>query len=210
MLQLTNCPEPVRGRAFFAPETGETRPIPCDRWRCTVCGPAKAYRLGLLAAAAEPERFITLSRAGPTPSEALRRLSVLSKSLRRAGLGFEYLAVLERHRNGFWHLHALQRGSYIPQRDLSRRASSAGMGSVVYIERVRGGCEELRKYLVKYLAKELDDLPPGTRRYSTSQGFWPGGKAAVEKRVFGSPREDAGGGSWSVLRVAGDWHKHGG
>jgi hypothetical protein len=196
----TNCPNPVPGRGFVNLETGEARAMPCDKWGCRVCGRAKAYRLGLTAAAAEPERFITLSRAGTTSSQALSRLRTLSQSLRRSGKGWEYLAAVERHRNGFWHLHVLARGSYIPQPELSRRASAAGMGSVVWIERIKGDREKVAAYLVKYLAKEMADLPPRTRRYATSRGFWPGGKAEVERKAFGRGANTSSGERWAVLR----------
>lgn len=196
----TTCPNPVRGRGFVNLATGEARHIPCDRWDCKVCGRAKAYRLGLTAAAADPERFVTLSRAGNTSTEALRRLRTLSQAIRRTGKGWEYLAAVERHRNGFWHLHLLQRGSYIPQRELSRRAASAGMGSVVFVQKIEGGQERVAAYLVKYLAKEMKDLPKGTRRYAASRGFWPGGKAAVELRAFGRDPRRGEGERWAVLR----------
>lgn len=169
-----------------------------------MCGPAKAHRLGLLAAAADPQRFVTLTRAAAEPSEALRRLKIVSQALRRAGKGWEYLAVPERHQNGFWHLHLLQRGDFIPVRELSGRAESAGMGRVVWIERVQGGPHAVAAYLVKYLTKDAgDDRPPGARRYTTSRSWWPGGKAAVEARVFGrdlrgDDQDEAG--SWTVMR----------
>jgi hypothetical protein len=205
MPAATNCPRPVKGRGFFNPQTGEVRRIPCSSWSCPVCGPAKAYRLGLLAAYARPDRFITLSRAGTTPPEAFRRLKTLCKSLRRARKGIEYLAVVERHQNGFWHLHVLQRGDFIPQRELSARASSAGMGSVVWIERVGGDPHQVAKYLVKYVTKDAGDLPKGTRRYATSRGFWPNGKASVEAMAFGAPRRASEDRSWEVLRIPKDW-----
>lgn len=165
--------------------------MPCGRWSCSVCGPAKRWRLGRLAVVAEPERWVTLSKAGTTPREAFRRLTTLSQALRRRGYRWEYLAVPERHQNGSWHLHLLQRGDYIPQRELSERAESAGMGKVTWIEAVKGP-NHVAAYLVKYMSKE--DVPPGTRRFSTSQKFWPGGREACERKAFGE-----GDGSWRAV-----------
>ena len=197
----TNCPNPVRGRAFFDPATGEMRPIPCGSWRCGTCGPAKAYRLGLVAAAAEPERFITLSGVSPDLHGVYERLKTLSKSLRRAGRTFEYLAAPEPHQSAVWHLHLLQRGSYIPQRELSRRASSAGMGSVVWISAVREP-EHVARYLVKYMVKgDPDAWPKGTRRYRTSRSFYPDGKAAAERLAFGRSADADPDRSWSIMRI---------
>lgn len=197
----TNCPNPVRGRAFFNPVTGELRAIPCGSWRCPVCAPAKAYRLGLVAAHAYPERFITLSRVSDDLTGALRRLQTLTQSLRRAGHTFEYLAVPEPHKNLSWHLHLLQRGSFVPQRELSWRAASAGMGSVVWISAVREP-EHVARYLVKYMTKgDPDSFPKGARRYRTTRQFYPGGKAEAERRAFGPSADSDSVHRWSIMRT---------
>lgn len=199
MRSTSNCPRPVPGRVLYNHQRGEFRPLPCNTWGCSVCGPAKAHRLGLLAAAAEPERFVTLSRVGPDLQTVYERLKTLSKALRRAGYGWEYLTVPEIHRNGFWHLHILQRGDFIPQRVLSSRADSAGMGRVVDIRRVRGA-GEVPKYLCKYLTKQTLSAEIGrfksSKRYRTSRGFWPGGLDAVRSAAFGS-----GSSAWSVESI---------
>ena len=190
MRTATNCPRPVRGRALYNPNSGEILPVPCNTWACSICGPAKASRLGMLAAAAEPQRFITLSKAGPDPRTAYRRLTVLSRGLRRAGKGWEYLAVPEAHRNGSWHLHVLQRGDYIPQRELSRRADSAGMGRVCWIEGIQNSGEAVPRYLVKYITKELPDgvnRSKSAKRYGASRGFWPGGLEEHRRNTFSEP-----------------------
>lgn len=169
--------------------------MPCGSWTCSKCGPAKVYRLSRLVAAADAERFVTLSKVGPDLQTVYRRLQTLSQALRRRGYTWEYLAVPERHQNGSWHLHLIQRGDYIPQKVLSERAESAGMGRVVHIRKIQEP-KQAARYLVKYMSKEI--LSPAfkhTRRYRTSRGFWPGGRAAVEDRAFGAP-----GGGWAVLQ----------
>lgn len=187
MRAATNCPRPISGKGLWNDKTGELLAVPCNTWSCTVCGPAKASRLGILAAAASPERFITLSKAGPDPKTAYRALTVLSQALRRSGKGWEYLAVPEAHTNGSWHLHLLQRGDYIPQRELARRAQSAGMGRVCWIESIHNAGEAVPKYLVKYITKELPDGQARSRsgkRYGASRGFWPGGLEEHRRNTF--------------------------
>ena len=201
MLQATRCPNPVIGRALFNPTTGEMRAIRCDSWRCGVCAPAKAHRLGLVAAAAEPQRFITLSKVGNCLQDCVSRLTVLSKSLRRAGHTWEYLAVPEPHQRAGWHLHLLQRGSYLPQRELSRRAASAGMGSVVWIEAIQEP-EHVARYLVKYMAKtDPEHFPPGTRRYRSSRSFYPSGKVEAERLAFGASTDADPAHRWRVMKI---------
>jgi hypothetical protein len=86
--------------------------------------------------------------------------------------------VPEVHENGFWHLHLLQKGSFIPQKVLSERAESAGMGYVVDIRKIKGSAE-VPKYLCKYLTKQAPSAEIGrgkrSKRFRTSRGFWPGG-----------------------------------
>lgn len=199
MRTTTSCPRPVADRVLRDDRTGTLLPLPCGTWGCRVCGPAKAHRLGRLAAGAEPQRFVTLSRVGPDLETVHRRLQTLSQALRRSGYGWEYLSVPEVHQNGFWHLHLLQRGDFIPQRILSQRAESAGMGYVVDIRRIRGGAE-VPQYLCKYLTKQALSAEIGAsktrKRYRTSRGFWPGGRAAVEAKVFGPSRS-----SWSIESI---------
>ncbi len=198
MRSVSGCPRPVAGRVLVNDRTSDLLPLPCNTWGCSVCGPAKAHRLGVLAASARPERFVTLSKVGPDLETVSRRLITLSQSLRRAGHTWEYLAVPEVHQNGFWHLHVLQKGSFLPQRELSRRAASAGMGRVVWIERVQGQ-EQVSNYLCKYLTKDLlseqIQRSPRSKRFRTSRGFWPGGLREHSAAVWGisSP--------WSVQRV---------
>ena len=198
MRSPANCPRPVAGKMLFDGRTGDILPLPCKTWGCGVCGPAKAHRLGAIAAAAGPERFITLSRVGPDLETVYRRLQTLSKALRRLDYTWEYLTVPEIHQNGFWHMHLLHRGDFIPQRVLSSRAHSAGMGYVVDIRKIRGA-EEVPKYLCKYITKQTSSAGIGrskrSKRYRTSRNFWPGGLDACRERAFSSTSP------WSVVDV---------
>lgn len=195
------CPRPVAGRMLVNGCTGEFLPLPCGTWSCPVCGPAKAFRLGVLAGAARPQRFVTLSRVGPDLQVVHQRLKTLSKALRRSGYGWEYLAVPEVHQNGFWHLHLLQKGDFIPQQVLSHRAESAGMGRVVDIRRISDG-QEVPKYLCKYLTKQTLSAEIArskkSKRFRTSRGFWPGGYREHKAAVWGSSSP------WKIERTAGD------
>lgn len=160
-----------------------------------MCGPARAWRLGDLAALAKPERFVTLSAAGTDVRGAYEALRRLSRLLRKRGYAWEYLAVPERHQNGTYHLHLLQKGSFVPQAELSQLAERAGMGRVVWIRAIRDqgdGLASSAKYLVKYMTKDPEKHPRNVNRYAQSQGFWPGGRKAFESR-------------WTRAAAAGEW-----
>lgn len=180
---------------FYSARRRQLLPMPCGSWGCRVCGPAKAYKLGVKACLAQPQRFVMLSNAGPDPGSCYEGLKRLSRALRRRSYTWEYLAVPEPHQNGSWHLHLLQKGSFIPQGELSYLAERSGMGSYVWIEAIKGDPQRVGRYLVKYMTKAEGFRPPGSRRYKSSSKFWgPDGYKGFEERyrqVFGpewSPR----------------------
>ena len=158
--------------------------------------------MGRLASLAEPERWITLTRVSEDVRGAYKALTRLSRLVRGRGYTWEYLAVPERHKNGTYHLHLLQRGSFVRQRELSQLAERAGMGRVCWIKAIdqaEGELESVAKYLVKYMTKDPEKHPPNVKRFSQSQGFWPGGsKERFEAGFFsaGGP-----GGDWSFVHL---------
>jgi hypothetical protein len=199
-MKPTSCPTPIRSKAFLNKKINQLLPIACRRWTCPVCGPAKAHRLGHLAGLNGPERFITLSAASDSVRGAYEALRRLSRLLRRRGYIWEYLAVPERHQNGLYHLHLLQKGSFVPQKVLSQMAERSGMGRVVWIERIKGsehGVNAAPKYLVKYMTKDPHHHPPNVNRYAQSRGFWgEGGRGAFERKAWGSSNTD-----WEMVHL---------
>lgn len=199
-MKPTSCPTPIKSKAFLNKKTNQLLPIACRRWTCPVCGLAKAHRLGLLAGLNWPERFVTLSAASDSVRGAYEALRRLSRLLRKRGYTWEYLAVPERHQNGRYHLHLLQKGSFIPQRELSNLAERAGMGRVVWIERIKTpdhGMNAAPKYLVKYMTKDPEKHPPNVNRYAQSRGFWgDGGRKVFERQVWGSAKTE-----WEMVHL---------
>ncbi len=146
---------------FFNKRTNQIIPARCRRWKCLDCAPVNYARVDRLASAGNPQRFITLSRAGNTPSEVRINLQHLIQGIRRQGLQFEYFSTLELHKNGLPHLHLLQRGDFIEQRELSRlwgictsKSFVDRSSTVVDIRRIQEK-QNVRGYLLKYLLKGL-------------------------------------------------------
>lgn len=96
-------------------------PSTCRTYRCPFCGPIKARQKALVASWARPERFVTLTLA-PDSWQALRqRVRRLTMQLRRRGYTWEAAWTVERgKKTGMIHVHQLQHGSYVPQRELQR------------------------------------------------------------------------------------------
>jgi hypothetical protein len=146
---------------FFNRKTKQTIPARCHKWTCLDCAPVNYARVDRLAAAGNPQRFITLSRAGNNPEEVRINLQKLIQALRRQGLVFEYFSTTELHKNGLPHLHLLQRGDFIEQAELSRlwgictaKSFVDRPSTVVDIRRIREK-QNVKGYLLKYLLKGL-------------------------------------------------------
>lgn len=151
----------------------------CKRWRCENCSPRLRRRLRALAAAGEPERLLTLTcrpSAFPNPDAAAAAIhaawAVIRREVRRRRPQprLEYLAVWERTRNGWPHLHILMRGPYIPQRWVSSLMNQRANSPIVDIRRISTP-REAASYVAKYVSK--DPEPFGFRHRYLRSRDWP-------------------------------------
>lgn len=163
----------------------------CDRYACRHCGPRRVALWRDLAEHAAPERFITLSRVADDLVGARRVVTTIMQRLRRAGYRMEYLVTFERHKNGTFHAHLLQKGDYIPQAVLSEalRSATHGRSFVCDIRRADG---KVAGYVTKYITKQLTGEESGRRpdgtayrphRVSTSRRFFPAPVALLKEYV---------------------------
>ncbi len=119
----------------------------CKRWSCPECGPRMAWQLSkdIESAAGEKQldRFLTLTlnpETIPEKDHPHRHIwNVWGKF--RVYLGrkynepISYICVLELHRSGIPHLHALV-DRYIHQKWISQAWEAVGGGPIVFIKRV--------------------------------------------------------------------------
>ncbi len=175
------CPDPWAEKHYFINHnTGQVIPARCKRWSCYSCALTNYLKVDYLAAAGNPERFITLTRAGNTPEEIRINLQKLIQGIRRKGLLFEYFAVIELHRNGLPHIHLFQRGDFIEQAELSAMwgiytaKSFLGRSStIVDIRRIREK-QNVKGYLLKYLKKTWAQDNHDDKSWSALQAKFPG------------------------------------
>jgi hypothetical protein len=188
------CPDPWAAlHVFYHPELKKVIPARCKKWSCFSCAKINYYKVDYLLSAGNPERFITLTRAGDTTERIRLNLQHLIQSLRRKGYVFEYAAIVELHRNGQAHLHLLQRGDFIPQRVLSKiwhictSKGYQGKGSSIVDIRSIEGNQNVKGYVLKYLKKTweqekhnpkswfaLQEKYPGLNHYRMSKNWLPG------------------------------------
>lgn len=175
------CPDPWAQRhIFYNPKTNKSIPARCKRWSCFACAKINYYKVDYLATRGNPQRFITLTRAGQTSQEINYNLKKLIQGLRRLGLKFEYFGVNELHFNLQAHLHLMQRGDFILQAELSAMwekytaKSYGGHGSSIVDIRYIHPNQNVKGYLLKYLKKswELDSHNP--KSWAALQVAYPG------------------------------------
>lgn len=126
-------------------------------------------RLVHLVEQAPPDRMLTLTidpSKYENPYHAARRmawgLGRLVAQMRRWATSqpTEYLAVWERTKAGWPHLHVLLRGPFIPQHLVSRWWNSLTQSPIVYFTHL-AGARTAARYVAKYLTKDPDPFSNG-------------------------------------------------
>jgi hypothetical protein len=150
-------------------KTGEVRPFNCGSWDCPEHRGLVAFSWACRVAEASPERMLTLTGLPRLRQRAMLAFQMLVRDIRKAGFRFAYCRFLEvGQKTGMLHYHLAQKGSYIPQRWLSKRAEANGLGRVVDIRKCQG--EGPAFYLAKYITK--DGAPSGWRKVAYSRDFF--------------------------------------
>jgi len=133
----------------------------CKSWNCSDCSKMRRSKLIQEAREGKPERFITLT-VNPnwysSPEERAQKLVEAWRRVRRRFLAIapnrtlEFLAVFELTKKGEPHLHIMQRGSFIPQKWLSKQMNKEMGAPIVDVRSVKGA-KEVAKYVSKYISK---------------------------------------------------------
>ncbi len=149
------CPN-TRGMIFVNLETGVIVPARCRRNSCAYCVRGNARQRARAIALAKPDRAILLTQAGDSwqlvRSRMYRAKYELQKEL---GKSFEWVYHVEPNPKGTGHhVHAWERGAFIPQEMLSRVADGAGFGPFARINKIRS-VEDAANYGLKGLGYGL-------------------------------------------------------
>jgi len=170
-IQTTDCPTPV-GQALNN-STGKRIVLPCKRWTCPECGPAKVSRLRVRYGLGDlqPSAFLTLTQQTDDPTPIMAAWNRFITSLRRKGWIVRYFLVREYTRKGKAHLHVLVEG-YWPWVQTSKLwvMATSGSSKITNIKKIHNAGGAVG-YVVKYLTKSLDSqYNKGERRYTASRG----------------------------------------
>jgi hypothetical protein len=150
----------------------------CKRWSCPECGPRRCRDLQWRAKNASPTIFLTLTiRRGfaATPDLQAKALVDGWRMLRQYLMrwyGWDklpFLAVVEKHKSGWPHLHVLLRSKYIDHRLIRDWWTARFNSPRIWIEAVTDQ-QKAAVYVSKYLAKSPWSYE-GCKRYWASHDF---------------------------------------
>lgn len=143
------------------PTEGHATILRCKRWHCDLCNPFNHRRIKRLAREGLPNVFLTLT-VNParyeTPDAAARDLKTAWVNLRRAmERSFEikhppFIAIFEKTKTGWPHLHILMRCRFIAQKwysDTMKRLIGAPIVDVRFIQ----DTGRVAAYVAKYVSK---------------------------------------------------------
>lgn len=180
--------------------------VRCKRWSCPVCSQINRNRVIGIARRAKPRALLTLTvrstdYASPDDAaEALKRgLRLLRLRLKRHPrlTNFQFLAVFEKHKSGWPHLHLLIRGSFLPWQELRRMWEGITGSYMVDIRRIASE-GQAALYVSKYIGKDLAAFA-GCKRWWRSHAY--------SEEDVSEYQADKAGGQWGRL-IAG-WYSVG-
>lgn len=128
----------MAGQMMLSLSTGVMFPARCGKLACSYCLRANSRRRALAIGYAQPEREITFTQVGDSWLTIRDRMNRLSYGIRKEVKQSEWVWHVEQNPRGTGHhVHAWQKGSFIPQKLLSELAVTQGMGRVAHVSRLR-------------------------------------------------------------------------
>lgn len=171
----------------------------CRSWQCDECRDMRKRQLIAQAHGGKPDVFITLTiRVGafPTPEDAASELARAWRLIRKRIMRrynrkrAPFLAVMERTKKGWPHLHICWRGGWIDRQWLSDQTEELLSSPIIDIRKIDNP-GRLAAYVTKYVGK--DPAKIGTsKRYWQTQDY--------DRRPPGPDKPVLGDGEWIELR----------
>lgn len=156
----------------------EISPIRCKRWDCETCHQINRQNVISIARRGAPNALLTLTvnrhhyETPEAAAEALKRgLRLLRLRLARHPRfeRFEFLAVFEKHKSGYPHLHLVIQAPFLPWKIL-RKMWEGITGSYQVDIRKISNAGSAAWYVAKYIGKDLTAFE-GCKRWWRSHGF---------------------------------------
>lgn len=147
--------------------------VKCRSWCCQDCEPKRRRALIAQGMGGSPTTFLTLTykvRQGKTPNQAALELSrawrlVRLRLMRKYKLQkLPFLAVMEKTKAGWPHIHILLRTRYLDYRLIRAWMEEIAESPVIHIEKIANK-KKAAGYCVKYCSK-------ATEKFDTAKRYW--------------------------------------
>lgn len=203
------------GMIFVNTVTGAVALYRCGRNSCAYCVQGNARRRARAIAFAKPERAILLTQVGDDWQVVRLRMAKLKYFLQQEiDKSFEWVFHVEPNPKGTGHhVHAWERGAYIPQPSLSSVAERVGMGGFARINKIHD-VTQASNYGLKGLGYGMKGVQAedsrvaylvanGRRLTHQSRGFFvdstteASGVRKIEKLAAATGREQVG--TWVLM-----------
>lgn len=152
--------------------------LKCRRWSCQLCQPENRRKVIHQGRRGKPNAFLTLTvnvHRYETPDDAARDLKQAWVQLRKRIFrryqvkNLPFLAVFERTKLGWPHLHILIRAPYLDQKWLSEQMADLIGAPIVWIEFINNE-KHIQYYVTKYIGKDPHAFE-GCKRYWRSHNY---------------------------------------
>lgn len=205
----------TRGMVYVNTITGQMVPARCARNSCAYCVQGNARRRARAIALAAPERGILLTQVGNEWQLVRERMFKLKYFLEKEiEKPLQWVYHVEPNPKGTGHhVHAWERGAYIPQKVLSQVASRVGMGGFARISKVKSVRDssnyglkglgygmkgvEAKESQAAYLVANGRRLTHQSRRFFLDSDGQPCGVKDAEKAASGAAEEAPG--TWILM-----------
>lgn len=153
-------------------------PVVCKRWSCPECAKRNRWRVIRESIEGKPKAMLTLTVSSEQHESPAAAAETIKNGLRNLRLSlrrhprfkdFEFIAIFEKHKSGYPHLHLLIRGSFIPWKWLRKRWEEITGSTHIDIRKIKG-TKDAARYVAKYLGKDLTKFE-GCKRYWRSHNY---------------------------------------
>lgn len=160
------------------PGEGTVHAIRCKRWSCPECAKVNRKRVMMKARDGHPTAMLTLTVShknyddfGEAARDLKRGLVALRKRIARAypGERLPFIAVFEKHKSGWPHLHLLIRARFLPIKRLKEMWEGITGSWNVSITAIKSNAGAMA-YVAKYLGKDLSKFE-GCKRWWRSHDY---------------------------------------
>lgn len=195
----------------------------CRSWNCDHCADGRKKQLIAQGIGGQPNKFLTLTtrrKEGVTAFEAAKRLSWAWRVCRLRLMrhykmkSLPFIAIMEKHKSGWPHLHLLLRAKWLDQKLLSNWMAELADGPNVWIEHLDASHKAV-VYCAKYCGK-------CAQKIETAKRYWQSRDYDLREKPEPKIKLPAGEGwemwpldlfqmakNWELMGYQVEWHGHG-